>query len=324
MDPIDKNLMMDLLNSCRTSFSQLAIDNNLSINEIEIRIKRLLNSRAITKFTVVLNPLLLHLKELLITFRSLTPLDTNRLTLLGIHSAIEYISLGTGNEGFSFARYSSDKDISEILEYWHQFHKTFEELHILPVEPLFPPEIGVPTQDIVSLEKLDWLILAHLREQGRLPLQELSNRIDIDISEINQRLEYMRLNNMILETIQINPVHSAKETLTLFRCEFTILNHLILKEIIREISTAQSFWPICSWKALEKSKLYLGFYCSSYTEVEKVQTQLYDLPGLKSVEKIMGGNMNYFPDIRDELVEEKRSHGWFSPEKWITGPSKRN
>jgi hypothetical protein len=34
----------------------------------------------------------------------------------------------------------------------------------------------------------------------------------------------------------------------------------------------------------------------------------------------MGGIMNYFPDIRDELVEEKRSHGWFAPEKWITNP----
>ncbi|MHA2239318.1 MAG: Lrp/AsnC family transcriptional regulator [Candidatus Hodarchaeales archaeon] len=320
MDAIDKRILMDLLNSCRTSFSQLAIDNNLSIDNLETRIKRLVNSRTITKFTVVLNPLLLHLKETLIVFRSLTPLDANRLTLLGIHSAIEYISLGTAHEGFSFARYSSKKDLTELNEHWQQFHKTFEELQIFPVEPLFPPEVGVPTQDIVSLEKLDWLILAHVREQGRLPLQELSNRIEFDVRKINERFEYLRLNNMILETIQFNPVHTAKETLTLFQCEFTILNHLILKEIVREINTIASFWPSCSWKALEKSKLFLGFYCSSYTEVEKVQTQLSDLPGLKSVEKIMGGIMNYFPDIRDELVEEKRSHGWFAPEKWITNP----
>lgn len=322
MDAIDKKILMDLLHSCRMSFSQLAMDNNISINEISTRIKRLVSNRTIAKFTVVLNPMLIHSKEALIIFRSHTPLDMNRLTLLGIHSGIEYISLGTAREGFSFARYSSQKEISELVEHWQQFHKGFEEFHIVPVEPLFPTSNGKPTQDIVSLEKLDWLILAHLREQGRLPLQELSTRIEIDIAEINQRLEYLRLNNLIVETIQINPIHSVKETLTLFQCEFTILNHLILKEIIREINTIASFWPICSWKALEKPKLYLGFFCSSYTEVEKVQTQLIDLPGVKSVEKVMGGNMHYFPDIRDELVEEKRSHGWFSPEKWVTTNSK--
>jgi DNA-binding Lrp family transcriptional regulator len=322
MDAIDKKILMDLLISCRRSFSQLAIDSNLTIDEIGTRINRLVSTRTIAKFTVVLNPFLLHLKEALISFRSLTPLDVNRLTLLGIHSAIEYISLGTKHEGFSFARYSTKKDVSELVEHWQQFHTAFEEFHIVPVEPLFPATNGMPSQDIVSLEKLDWLILAHLREQGRLPLNELSTRIEIDVGEINQRLEYLRLNNMILETIQINPVHSEKETLTLFQCEFTILNHLILKEIFREISTIASFWPTCSWKALEKPKLFLGFYCSSYTEVEKVQAQLSDLPGLKSVEKIMGGKMYYYPDIRDELVDEKRSHGWFTPEKWVTPSSK--
>ena len=69
---------------------------------------------------------------------------------------------------------------------------------------------------------------------------------------------------------------------------------------------------------MNKPLLFLSFYCSSYTEVEKIQNQISDFPGIKSIEKVMGGSTHYFTDIRDELIEEKRSHGWFSPEKWVT------
>ena len=316
MDANDKNLLFHLAVACRASFSQLATQLKLPVDDVKNRITHLVNNHSIQKFTVVINPLLLQLNCALVLFRSLTPLDSKRLTLLGIHSAIEFISMGTAYEGFAYARYSKVSDLSEMLEHLHQFHKGFEELSLFLVEPLLS-SVPKPTQDIVSLEKVDWLILSHLREQGRLPLQELSTRIDVEVLAIIERLDYLRHHNLILETININPVLAQKETLTLFNCEFTMLNYLILEEIMREVNTIPTFWRLCSWRSVKKPLLFLGFYCSSYTEVEKIQNQLSDLPGIKSIEKIMGGSTYYFTDIRDELIEEKRSHGWFSPEKWV-------
>ena len=318
MDIFDKNILFSLAKSCRISFSQLASDLNLPVNDVGTRIQRLVNDHTILKFTVVLNPYLLHLHNVIIIFRSRTPLELNRLTLLGIHSAIEHISIGTAHEGFACARYSNKEDFLELAEHFQQFHKAFEELHLYPVVPLVNSDISPPTQNLVSLEKEDWLILAHLREQGRLSLQELSKRIEIDVEVINERMDYLRHFNLIHETIQINPVKSPKETLTMFQCEFTILNHLIQQEIMQEISTLLHFWPISSFRSADKPVLFLSFYCSSYTEVEKIQAHLTELPGVKSIIKIMGGTTYYFTDIRDELIEEKRSHGWFSPEKWVT------
>ena len=317
MDAIDKNLLFHLTGACRASFSQLADELKLSLEDVDTRISHLVKNHSVQKFTVVLNPLLLQLKDALVFFRSLTPLDSKRLTLLGIHSAVEFISIGTKHEGFAFARYSKESDLSDMLEHLHQFHKGFDDLQLFLVEPL-DSTIPKPTQDLVSLEKVDWLILAHLREQGRLPLQELSNRIDLEVHAIIERLDYLRHHNLIFETININPVVTQKESLTLFKCEFTMLNYLILEEIMCEVSTIPSFWRLCSWRSVNEPLLFLGFYCSSYTEVEKIQNQLSDLPGIKSIEKIMGGSTYYFTDVRDELIEEKRSHGWFSPEKWIT------
>ncbi|MHA2106500.1 MAG: AsnC family transcriptional regulator [Candidatus Hodarchaeales archaeon] len=318
MDVFDKRILFSLDKSCRISFSQLASDLKLPSDEVGTRIQRLVNNHTILKFTVALNPYLLHLHNAIIIFRSLTPLELNRLTLLGIHSAIEYISIGTAHEGFAYARYSNKKDFTEFSEHFMQFHDAFEELHIYPVVPLVNSGISTPTQDLVSLEKEDWLILAHLREQGRLSLQELSKRIEIDVEVINERMDYLRHHNLIHETIQINPVKSPRETLTMFQCEFTILNHLIQQEIMREVNTVPHFWPISSWRSSDKPILFLSYYCSSYTEVEKIQSLLTELPGVKSIIKIMGGTTYYFTDIRDELIEEKRSHGWFSPEKWVT------
>ena len=163
MDSIDKSLLFSLSESCRVSFSQIANKVNLPVDEVGNRIQSLVNSRIIQKFTVALNPLLLKLKEATLVFRSLTPLDSNRLTLLGIHPCIEYISVGTSHEGFAYARYNKEKDLIEMKEHFHQFHPTFESLNIYTVEQLTPTEFGTPTQDIVSLEKIDWLILAHLR-----------------------------------------------------------------------------------------------------------------------------------------------------------------
>lgn len=317
MDAIDKTLLFYLAEACRASFSKLATQLKLPVEDVRNRIIHMVNTHSIQKFTVVLNPSLLHLNGALVLFRSLTPLDSKRLTLLGIHSSIEFISMGTAHEGFAYARYSSERDLSEMLEHLHQFHKGFEQLNVFAVEPLIS-SVPNPTQDLVSLEKIDWLILAHLREQGRLPLQELSTRIDLPIHAIIERLDYLRHHNLIIETININPVLVQKETLTLFKCEFTMLNYLILEEIMREVNTLHSFWQLCSWRSINKPLLFLGFYCSSYTEVEKIQNQISDLPGIKSIEKVMGGSTYYFTDIRDELIEEKRSHGWFSPEKWIT------
>jgi DNA-binding Lrp family transcriptional regulator len=317
MDAIDKSILFHLAGACRASFSQLATQLKIPEEDVKIRITYMVNNHYIQKFTVVLNPLLLQLNGALLLFRSLTPLDSKRLTLLGIHSAIESISMGTAHEGFAYARYSKESDLSEMLEHWHQFHKGFEELHLFAVEPLFI-SIPKPTQDLVSLEKVDWLILAHLREQGRLPLQDLSKRTGLEIHAIIERLDYLRHYHLIIESININPVLTQKETLTLFKCELTMLNHLILQEIMREVNAIPTFWQLSSWRSVNKPYLFLGFYCSSYTEVEKIQNILSDLPGIKSIEKIMGGSTYYFTDIRDELIEEKRSHGWFSPEKWVT------
>jgi hypothetical protein len=160
-------------------------------------------------------------------------------------------------------------------------------------------------------------MLAHLREQGRLALSDLSVRTNIAAETLVERLEFLRANNLIEETIHFNPAKIQRETWTIFHLELTLFTRPLLEELTRQLQSISSYWQPSCWKVIDQNILLLGFLCSSYDEVEKIQNQLSDTPGLKSIEKTMGGPTFFFPDFRDELIEEKKSHGWFSPEQWV-------
>ncbi|NHJ01643.1 MAG: winged helix-turn-helix transcriptional regulator [Candidatus Heimdallarchaeota archaeon] len=317
MDKLDKNLLFELKQSCRISFSDLAQYYNIPPEEVTSRVKRLVDEHIILKFTVILTPALFDVKQAFIFFRSQEIIDLDRITLLGINPAVEYISVGQNIEGFAFIHYVQDLDIEEVLEYFKGIHPSFNELKAYKVVYM-PGEITKePKSDVLALEKVDWLLLSHLREQGRLPLPELAKRTQISIETLAHRLDFLRQNELIDETIHLNPARSHKESWTVFRMELTLITDPYLRELSRELheTFTESFWSV--WKVTDAPILLLTFLCSSYTEVEKIQVWLSENPGFKSIEIIMGGTTYYFSDFRDELIEEKRSHGWFSPEQWV-------
>jgi DNA-binding Lrp family transcriptional regulator len=316
LDSVDIALLYELQKSCRISFAILAENYKISIEEVVSRVNRLVNNHTILKFTVVPALSLFEAKDAILSFRSKEFLDLDRITLLGINSAIEFISVGSQSEGFALIHYRNVKELLEVASHFQQIHSSFEELRTYPVHPLVKSDKST-TKDLFAFEKIDWLMLAHLREQGRLALTELSQRTKFAPKIFADRLEFLRSNNLIEETIHFNPAITQRETLTLFKLELTLFTQPLQEELNRHLSALPIWKPSC-WKVVDQNTLILGFLCESYTDVEKIQTFLLDIPGVKSIEKIMGGPTYYFQDFRDELIEEKRSHGWFSPEQWVT------
>ncbi|MFX0051635.1 MAG: hypothetical protein ACFE8U_10125, partial [Candidatus Hermodarchaeota archaeon] len=259
-------------------------------------------------------------KDAILFFRSSNSiLDLDRVTLLGVNPAVEYISLGNQTEGFSLIHYRSLDELNEVVNYFKQIHSGFTELRVFPVRSLGGKLKKSPKKDLLVFKKIDWLILAHLREQGRLSLNDLSVRTNIATETLVERLEYLRANNLIEETIHFNPSKIQRETWTIFNLELTLFTRPLLEELTRQLESLSSYWQPSCWKVIDQNVLLLGFLCSSYDEVEKIQNLLSDTPGLISIEKVMGGPTFFFPDFRDELLEEKKSHGWFSPEQWVVG-----
>jgi DNA-binding Lrp family transcriptional regulator len=318
IDSKDKILLYELTKKCRTPYSYLANLCNISVEEVHYRLNRLVKDRIIQKFTVVPSISLFNAKDAIILFRSNNQLlDFDRITLIGVNPALEYISTGNFTEGFAFLHYRTFRELDEVVNYFYQFNFFSTDIQVYTVEPLLEKSKKQPKTDLLGFEKIDWLILAHLREQGRLPLNELSVRTNIAVETLVKRLEFLRDKNLIDETIQINFSKTQKENWTIFCVEMTILTQPLLKEMLHELESLPNYWKPSCWRVIDQNIIILGFLCSSYTDVEKIQSWISDIPGIKSIEKVMGGSTYYFPDFRDELIEERKSHGWFSPEQWV-------
>lgn len=319
MDLLDNSLLNELKESCRASYSHLAKKYEVSKEEIGTRISRLVAQRFILKFTVVPSHSVFGYNKAILCFRSREPLDEDRITLLGINPNVEFISVGRPlSEGFSLIYYRTSDEINEVVTYFQQFHPEFEEIRTFPFQDLLDEDITELKRDLLlSFQKIDWLLLSHLRDQGRLSLTDLSKRTEIGLKTIVERLEFLRKRRLIIETIHINPGNRPKKLWAVFKIELSLFTRPLYDELKRDLSAqfGASFWSC--WKILDQPALLLSFFCENFQEFEKTQTYLSDLPGLKSIEYFLGGSTYYFPDFRDELLEEKRSHGWFSPEQWV-------
>ncbi|MHA1975202.1 MAG: AsnC family transcriptional regulator [Candidatus Hodarchaeales archaeon] len=318
MDQIDRILIFELSSNCRASFSMLAEKYGITSEEVSTRVTKLLQQKIIIKFTVVPSAEIFG-EDAIILFRSNTPLLPERVTLLGIQSCVEFISMSQDHtEGFAYVHYRSEEELEDLLNHFGQFHRGFTDLRIYRLQRSTSAlEARPELKGTHVFEKIDWLLLSHLREQGRLPIEELAKRTKFSPELIADRLFFLREAGLIEETIYINLSKSPKESHTIFFLELDLLTQLLQKELTRELEERfkGSFWK--SWKVSDQQIMVLSFLCSSYSEIDKIQSFLSDLAGLKSIESIMGGVTYHFPDFRDEIIEEKRSHGWFSPEQWL-------
>jgi len=313
LDAVDKRLLSELVNNARISFHEIAETVNIPVNEVGTRIQRMVQDRVIQKFTVVPSPVLFGAKDAIIFFRANTPFDQQRINSLGVHPTVEFISIGGNVEGFALIHYRTISELYSVVRYFQKVGK-FNDIKAYQVQPLRAQE--EPAKDFYALHDIDWVILIYLRNEGRLSLRDLSIRTNIAVETLVERLEYMRKNRLIQETVHINPAKTVKESWTLFSLKLTIYTSATFDELICELKS-HFLWNASCWKVKEKPILLLGFICSSFDEVEKIQSSLSEAAGLISVEKIMGGMTYYFSDFRDEHLEERRKADWFRPERWV-------
>ncbi|MFX0124616.1 MAG: AsnC family transcriptional regulator [Candidatus Hodarchaeota archaeon] len=313
MDLVDKSLLSELMRNGRIAFSELATRLNIPVEEVGSRIQRLVYERVILKFTVVPSPALFGAKEAIIFFRSREDIALGLINSLGVHPTVESLSIGSNNEGFALIHFRTISELYSVVRYFQKVGK-FEDIKAYQIQPLSKQKDT--KLDIFSLQDIDWLMLIYLREEGRLSLSDLSIRTNIAIETIMERLQFLRENHMIEETIQLNPIKTTKENWTIFLLKLTLFTDPFHKELTRELKSIPGFWE--SWRVEEKPILLLKFLFSSYTEVEKIQSWLTEIsPGLISIEKILGGVTYYFSDFRDEALDERRSAEWFQPERWV-------
>ena len=303
MDILDKQIIMELSNNCRISYTYLGQKYQVSSNTIKNRIRILEERGIIGKFTFEFNPSLINTNSVLILFRFRSSLEEEQIEQIGLHPLITGIGVGV-EAGFATGLYRDHRELSLLSDIFHSLEDIIE-VTIFPVLLPLNADRASPQGTLNDIKASDWKILSLLRENGRVSLSELSEKTLISVKTIRRRIQSLQERKMITLTIQLNPGKITRGMMVVFAIELKKLTRQLCIEIenkMRNIRPNQ-FWV--SWQVVDRPIVILAFQAESADEVKLIQEDIQKtITKLESLTHLIGGSMNYYTDLTDELLKE--------------------
>ncbi len=315
LDNLDKYILMELSKNCRISFSFLAKKAQVSPNTIKNRYLNLLKQKIILASIIEFNPVLFNANYAFISFYFKKQISEDLINHIGNNEIV--ISVGFGsNTGFATLIYRTNEELSKLSDFFSSL-KDIDTFEIFPILLPFTSEYLTPLDTFESLQPLDWLLLYHLRTNGRMPLSQLAKKTQVTVKTIRKRLNSLLNKNMIRQTIWLNPGAISKGLMVIFKLEYLKITRKFLFEIEKEIKNIHkdNFWV--SWQVVDRPIILLAFQAASSSEVNAIKNNIIKItPHYNSISQVIGGEMRYFPDFTDRILEEKKRQNWFSTAQW--------
>jgi len=303
MDILDKQIIMELSNNCRISYTYLGQKYQVSSNTIKNRVRILEKGGIIGRFTFEFNPSLINTNSVLILFRFRSLLEEERIKQIGLHPLITGIGVGV-EAGFATGLYRNHRELSTLSDIFHSL-EDFVEVTIFPILLPISADRVSPQGTLNDIKPSDWKILRFLRHDGRASLSELSEKTHISVKTIRKRIESLQERKMITLTIQINPGKITRGMMAVFVVELKKLTQQLRIKIDNKIRSKRPrhFWV--SWQVVDRPIVILAFQAESVEEVKLIQEDIQKtIPKIESLTHLIGGSMNYYPDLTDELLKE--------------------
>ncbi|MHA2378203.1 MAG: Lrp/AsnC family transcriptional regulator [Candidatus Thorarchaeota archaeon] len=306
VDVLDKAIILELSNSCRTSFSNLAKKYDVSVNTIKNRVEDLLEKKIIMGFDVQLKLSLLNASFALVILYLKDKASRGVVSELGRSPFIMATGTGVEPEGFAIAVYRNSTELSQAVEHL----KSNDAIKEVEVFQILPPPSSMETvpssKGLDALKKTDWKILYHLRWNGRMPLRELAKLVGKSVPTVRKRLEFMRKYDMIYETAILNIGAVGEGMVITFGVVIPGLTPAkqldIEKSVIR--SFEDNYWV--SWMSVDKPLIFLTFQVANALEAGSIRDGLVEMfPESQIVAQSISGMWEYFRDFRDFILEEK-------------------
>ncbi|MFX0045461.1 MAG: Lrp/AsnC family transcriptional regulator [Candidatus Hermodarchaeota archaeon] len=306
MDSLDKSIILELSNSCRTSFSDLAKKHDVSVNTIKNRVEDLLEKKIIMGFDVQLKLSLLNASFALTILYLKDQASREVVSELGSSPFIMATGIGVEPEGFAIVVYRTSTELSQAVQHLKS-NDAVKEVEVFQVLP--PPssmESVPPSKGLNALKKIDWKILYHLRWNGRMPLKDLAKLVGKSVPTVRKRLEFMRNHDMIYETTILNIGAVGEGMVITFGVEMPGLTPARQLDIEKTVISAfeDNYWA--SWMSVDKPLIFLTFQASNALEAAKIRDGIAGMfPESQIVAQSISGMWEYFRDFRDAILEEK-------------------
>ncbi|MFW9944270.1 MAG: Lrp/AsnC family transcriptional regulator [Candidatus Sifarchaeia archaeon] len=308
MDSLDKAIILELSNSCRTSFSDLAKKHDVSVNTIKNRVEDLLDRKIIMGFDVQLKLSLLNASFALVILYLKDQASRDVVSELGSSPFIMATGIGVEPEGFAIAVYRNSTELSQAVQHLKS-NDAIKEVEVFQVLPPPSSTESVPSsKGLDALKKIDWKILYHLRWNGRMPLKDLAKLVGKSVPTVRKRLEFMRKHDMIHETTILNIGAVGEGMVITFGVEIPGLTPAKQLDIEKSVigSFEDNYWT--SWMSVDRPLIFLTLQVSNALEAAEIRDGIAGMfPESQIVAQSISGMWEYFRDFRDAILEEKAS-----------------
>lgn len=313
MDAIDKAILFELSQDCRLSYSDLGRQLGVTSNTIKNRVKKLVDQNVIISFNVELNPELLNISQALVLFDVVGDQEFNGEEF-GRHELVAGVGKGVSS-GVAIVLYRNNQELVKATDLF-QNNENLANIEVIPI--LLPPQARgePPKKELTAIQPIDWMLLYHLRHNGRISLSSLSKKTKVSVKTIRKRLQFLNSQHLIRQTINLNPGSARKGIIMFAKMFYPSLNNQQYMLIDQKLTKTfpDTFWV--SWRVAGLPVLLASFYVPHMDRLSSVESTLRSFEGIRNVELKIGGSLQYFPDLRDKILEEKKAEGWFSPEQW--------
>lgn len=289
VDWLDKALLWQLYGNARISYQDLAKKYNITFNAIKNRVKKLEEIGVIQEYTVELSLAMLSLEPLQALI--ITDGTENMRTLIdqiGSHPLIR-LAYRQGNRRYnSMAYVAGTKDFFELKRFLESLDTvTTVELHpLLSFVPDAPPHSKARSQgQKVTFTQSQLRVLQCLREDVRMPVNELAKQTSLTPRRTNKILNELQEGGGVHFTIRINLLAPGDAILDLY------IHYDEKKTTVNEIITwfqdyySSEFWNASQW--LDEPVIAVGLIIEDHTKVGEITNIVREATFVETVDDFL-------------------------------------
>ncbi|MHA2428186.1 MAG: Lrp/AsnC family transcriptional regulator [Candidatus Hermodarchaeia archaeon] len=302
MDAINKGILKELEQNCRTSYEALAQKYHISATAIRQRISRLIELGVIERFLVRLSHAMTDTHPIIGFVESeCTEEDDPFIDQIGRHPMLNRVRFNTFGSFVIYGEYSHAEQLAELRNYL----QGLPDVNRVELHP-YPAYRGQK----VKLSDYELRVLPPLLEDARLPITEIAKNAKTTAKRVSRTLQNLITGKGVEFTALYNLV-ASDSTHFVLKIEWEEKT-LTPEKIVNQV---QDLYPLEFWLfkySAIQNLMWISFNVDHPRNIEPIATAVRELPSLHLTGTIIPYPGKRFSEYREiqlrELVQKVTTH----------------
>lgn len=293
MDFLDKNILLDLLNYCRTTFQEMAEKNNVSANAIKKRFHKLVSNGTIMSFFVELSFAMID-AELSMNLVTTDGTEGNEFVeKIGNNPLVSYVGKLSGGIYNVFALYiGGASGLSEL----GSFLRSFPQVKDVEMHPLLYLR-GEKTDFSTTQLK----VLKYLTEDPRMAVSEITKRSGLTSRMISKTIKELRNEGKVIFSIEWNPNVNGNVFMLRIHWDESKSNFNEIMSFLQSKFPQEFLAPMIS---AVNPIIFATFVVDDLKRIQEITEESRKNPNITRLISYLGEPTKAFPDLKTIRLKE--------------------